>query len=164
MQPVRIYEIPVCKMVSSGIGFFGEETFERFKQWFSSQPMEIFPKDFLFWDDQGGKGPGGLHWLYLYTRGVEPPKEFPIVDFKGGLYAVATDIDQKTDTETMKREVNAFLAKTGFERDPSRPELGNIITPPLAFQVMGYEQMDYYTPIKPKTVMVDSPNSSCLVK
>ncbi len=30
----------------------------------------------------------------------------------------------------------------------ARPELGNIITLPLAREIMGYEQMDYYTPIK----------------
>lgn len=157
MQPVRIYEIPDCKMVSSGIGSFEEELFERFDRWFSSQPREIFPKDFLFWDDQGGKGPGGFHWLYLYAEGMEPPEEFPIIDFKGGLYAVATGIDQKTDTEAMQKEVDDFLAKTGFERDPSRPELGNVITPPQAAQVMGYAQMDYYTPIKPKQTAADSP-------
>jgi AraC family transcriptional regulator len=36
MELVRIYEIPDCKMVSSGIGMFGEEKFERFNNWFSS--------------------------------------------------------------------------------------------------------------------------------
>lgn len=28
MQNVRVYEMPDCKMVSSGIGMFGEEKFE----------------------------------------------------------------------------------------------------------------------------------------
>lgn len=40
--------------------------------------------------------------------------------------------------------------ENGFERDASRSELGNIITSPAAQKVMGYEQMDYYTPIKAK--------------
>lgn len=43
MQGVRIYEIPDCKMVSSGIGFFGEEKFERFGKWMTEQPRSIFP-------------------------------------------------------------------------------------------------------------------------
>ena len=30
METVRIYEIPDCKMVSSGIGMFGEEKFTKF--------------------------------------------------------------------------------------------------------------------------------------
>lgn len=39
------------------------------------------------------------------------PKEFDMIDFQGGLYAVAADIDQKTDTEFMKKEVDIFYCK-----------------------------------------------------
>lgn len=67
-----------------------------------------------------------------------------------GLYAVATDIDQKTDKERMNAEMDKFLSGNGFERDTSRTELGNIITSPLAKKIMGYEQMDCYIPIKAK--------------
>lgn len=144
MQSVRIYEMPSCKMVSSGIGMFGEEKFERFNEWFSKQIRGLFPKDFLFWEGTG------FHWLYTYEDGMEVPEEFDIIDFQGGLYAVATDIDQKTDTELMKKEVDEFLDINGFERDATRPEMGNIITSPMAQEIMGYEQMDYYTPIRRK--------------
>ena len=78
------------------------------------------------------------------------PNEFEIVDFQGGLYAVATDIDQKTDKGLMDAEIDKFLSENGFERDTSRSELGNIITSPLAKEIMGHEQMDYYIPIKAK--------------
>ena len=78
------------------------------------------------------------------------PNEFEIVDFQGGLYAVATDIDQKTDKELMDTEIDKFLSENGLERDTSRSELGNIITSPLANKIIGYEQMDYYYPIKAK--------------
>ena len=149
MQSVRVYEIPNCKMVSSGIGMFGQEKFTRFSQWFSSQPGGIFPRDFLFYDE-GENGAGGFHWLFVYEDGMEVPSEFDIIDFKGGLYAVATDIDQQTDTDSMRRAVDEFLNANGFERDPSRPELGNIITPAKARDIMGYEQMDYYSPIRAK--------------
>ena len=142
MQSVRIYEMPNCKMVSSGIGMFGEEKFERFDEWFSKQKRGLFPKDFLFWDGTG------FHWLYMYEEGMEVPAEFDIIDFPGGLYAVATDIDQKTDTELMRKEVDEFLSANGLERDTSRLELGNIITSPTIREIMGYEQMDYYTPVK----------------
>ena len=47
MQSVRIYEMPNCKMVYSGVGMFGEEKFERFSEWMSSQKQHLFPKDFL---------------------------------------------------------------------------------------------------------------------
>ena len=142
MQSIRVYEMPNFKMVSSGIGMFGEDRLEAFNEWMSSQKRGLFPKDFLFWDGSG------FHWVYLYEEGINVPPEFDIIDFKGGLYAVATGIDQKTDRDMMNAEIDQFLSKNGFERDSSRKELGNIITSPLALEIMGYEQMDYYTPIK----------------
>lgn len=148
MQSIRIYEMPDCKMVSSGIGMFGEEQFEQFGEWLSSQPRGIFPKDFLFYDKNGEKE--GFHWVYIYENGMNVPDGFEVIDFKGGLYAVATDIDQRTDENAMREEVDKFLCEIGFERDMTRPELGNIITSPFARKIMGYDQMDYYTPIKAK--------------
>ena len=142
MQGVRIYEMPSCKMVSSGVGMFGEDRFERFSEWFSAQKAGMFPRDFLFWDGSG------FHWLYLYEDGMDVPEEFDIIDFEGGMYAVAADVDQKTDMELMKREVDAFLSDNGFERDSSRAELGNIISSPRIQKIMGYEQMDYYFPVR----------------
>lgn len=144
MQSIRILEMPDCKMVSSGKGMFGEEKFNRFDEWLSSQKRSLFPKDFLLGEEDG------FTWLYLFEDGMSVPAEFEIVDFKGGLYAVATDIDQKTDTELMNTEVNQFLKENGFERDTLRKDLGNIITSYAAQEIMGYEQMDYYFPIKAK--------------
>ena len=144
MQSIRIYEMPACKMVSSGMGMFGEESFNIFEEWFSSQKRGLFPKDFLYWAGEG------FVWLYMFEDGMVVPNELEIIDFSGGLYAVATDIDQKTDKELMEIEMDKFLSENGLERDPSRSELGNIITSPLAREILGYEQMDYYTPIKAK--------------
>ena len=144
MQSVRIYEMPACKMVSSGIGMFEEGTFHLFEEWFSAQKPGLFPKDFLYWAGDG------FVWLYLYEDGMDVPKELEVIDFQGGLYAVAADIDQNTDKELMNAEIDTFLSGNGFARDTSRPGLGNIITSPRAKKVMGYEQMDYYFPIKEK--------------
>ena len=144
MQSIRIYEMPACKMVSSGIGMFGEENFNIFEEWFSSQKRSLFPKDFLYWTGEG------FIWLYMFEEGMVVPPELEIIDFQGGLYAVAADIDQKTDKELMNTEMDKFLSENGFERDISRSELGNIITSPLAQEIMGYEQMDYYIPVKAK--------------
>ena len=144
MQSVRSYEMPACKMVSFGTGMFGEGKLNLFDEWLSSQKRGLFPKDFLFWAGEG------FVWLYMYEDGMNVPNEFEIVDFQGGLYAVATDIDQKTDKGLMDAEIDRFLSENRFERDTSRSELGNIITSPLAKEIMGYEQMDYYIPIKAK--------------
>lgn len=142
MQNVRIVEIPNCKMVSSGTGMFGEETFHGFNRWFSGLPKSIYPKDFLYHNGDG------FCWLYLYEPGLEVPAEFEIVDFQGGLYAVTTDIDQQTDVDAMAAERSAFLQENGLIEDSSRFPLGNIITSHRASEALGYEQMDYYTPIK----------------
>lgn len=107
MQSVRIYEMPACKMVSSGTGMFGEGKFNIFDEWLSSQKRGLFPKDFLFWAGEG------FVWLYMYEDGMNVPSEFEIIDFQGGLYAVATDIDQKTDKEFMNAEIDKFLSENG---------------------------------------------------
>ncbi len=44
--------------------------------------------------------------------------------------------------------MDKFLAEHGFERDATRPGLGNIITTPRTKDALGFEQMDYWTPIK----------------
>jgi len=142
MQGIRIIEIPDCKMVSSGIGMFGEEKFSGFHEWFSSLPKTIFPNNFLFSDG------GGFHWIYVYHESMDTPEGYDIIDFKGGLYAIATDIDGQTDIVALDAERDEFLKANGFEVDESRSRLGNVITSPLAQEVMGYSQMDYYTPIK----------------
>jgi AraC family transcriptional regulator len=136
-------------MVSSGIGMFGEEKFDAFFKWFTSLPRQIFPRDFLFFEGEG-QSFKGLHWLYIYEDGMEIPDDYEIIEFKGGFYAVSTDIDQKTDLETMNKIKNEFFELHGLEIDKSRPELGNIITSPLGKKILGYNQMDYYTPVKQK--------------
>jgi AraC family transcriptional regulator len=135
-------------MVSSGIGMFGEEKFDKFNKWFSSLPKTLFPKDFLFWDGKWQVS-GGFHWLYMYEDGMNVPNEFNLVDFKGGLYAVVTDIDQQDNTEAMKAR-DAFLESHNLEIDKTRVEMGNIITSQNGKNVLGYNQMDYWTPIKLK--------------
>ena len=142
MQAIRIIEIPDCKMVSSGVGMFGEENFTAFNAWFSTLPRAKDSRDFL------AEAQNGVEWLYIYEDGMTVPDRFNVVDFKGGLYAVNTDIDQQTDIDAMDKELHAFLQKNGFERDNSRRRMGNIITPPEASEIMGYNQMDYYMPIK----------------
>lgn len=148
MENVRVYEMLDCKMVSSGIGMFGEEKFNRFEKWLSSQPRTTFPRDFLFWDGEWQVS-GGYHWLFIYEENMDVPDEFDIIDFKGGLYAVVTGVDGEDNYEEMEA-INHFIETHGFEVDHSRRALGNVITPPSASKIMGYHQMDYYTPIKEK--------------
>ena len=148
MELVRIFEIQACKMVSSGIGKFGEGKFDRFENWFSSLPRTMYPMNFLFWDGEWQVS-GGYHWLHMYEDSMNVPEEFEIIDFKGGLYAVVTIIDQGDFTEALKAR-DKFLEDHGLEIDKSLPELSTIFTTPLAEKLLGYNQMDCYTPIKSK--------------
>lgn len=147
MQAIRIYDMPRCKMVASPVGMFGDTALEDFDAWMSAQPRCMFPRDFLTWDDSDPAHPG-FRWYYLYEEGMALPEGAAVVDFPGGMYAVATGVDQRTDKPAMDAQVAEFLAANGLEADPNRCELGNIITSPAVRAVIGYEQMDYYYPVQ----------------
>lgn len=149
MQPIRIYDMPPCKLVVSPVGMFGEPALEDFSAWMEQQPRRLFPRDFLTWDDSDPAHPG-FRWYFMHEEGMVLPEGAQVVDFPGGMYAVATGIDQQTDKQAMDAAVAEFLAHNGLMLDASRRELGNIITSPAVQQVLGYEQMDYYYPVRPK--------------
>ncbi len=148
MQPIRIYDMPPCRMVASSVGMFGEPALEVFNAWMESQPRSLFPRDFLTWDDSDPAHPG-FCWYFMHADGMALPEGAEVVEFPGGMYAVATGIDQQTDKKAMDAEVAVFPEDSGLMIDPARRELGNIITSAAVQAVLGYEQMDYYYPVRP---------------
>lgn len=144
MQNVRLYEMPDCKMVSSGVGIFGDEKFLKFDEWFQKQKPGLYPKDFMYWEGSG------LVWLYMYEEGMEVPEGLEIIDFKGGFYAVTTDSDVEPDKGARDVEVAKFMVEHGLEPDGERPELASVVSSPLVELVLKYNQMDYFTPVKVK--------------
>ena len=60
------------------------------------------------------------------------------------------DSNVKPDSSEAMRVRDAYLDSHNLEIDKSRPELGNIGTGPLGKSILGFEQMNYYTPIKKK--------------
>ena len=46
MHAVRIIGIPDCRMISSGIGMFGDGVLEKFMTWMEKQPQSIFYRNF----------------------------------------------------------------------------------------------------------------------
>lgn len=146
LETVRVIAIPACRVVSSGCGMFGDGVLEAFDAWFGALPESLTPLDYLWFDEVRG----GFVWYYIWNEGMDVPEAFEIVEFPGGLYAVATGIDGADNAEVTEA-VSAFLAGHGrFERDGSRPEMGHIITPKAAQDALGYCQMDYWTPIRVK--------------
>ena len=148
MQAIRIYDMPPCRMVASQPGIFGEPSLDDFNAWMETMPRPMFPKDFITWDDSDPAHPW-FCWYYQYEEGMTLLKGTEIVDFPGGMYAVATDIDQQTDKAALDAAVAAFIAAHGLEPDETRCELGNIISSPAVSAVLGFEQMDYYYPVRP---------------
>jgi len=144
-EKVRIYKIPDCKMVSSGDGFFGQENFARFNEWFSKQTVfPIYSFDFL----REGDKPGTLNWNYIYDEKLDVPDEFEIVDFKGGYYAVITGVDG-TDCSTAYKIRDEYLKTHNLVADESRPGFGHILSGyELIKKTLGAGQMDYWIPIK----------------
>lgn len=147
MQLIRIYDMPACRMIASPVGMFGEPALDAFCEWLGNQPRTLFPRDFLCWDDSDPAHPG-FRWLYEYDEDIELPDDATVIDFPGGLYAVATGIDQQTDKEAMNAAVESFLKEHGLALDDSRRELGHIITSPRAQNKLGYDQMDYWYPVQ----------------
>lgn len=147
MDGVRIYGMPACRMASSEAGMFGDGTLEKFEAWFSALPETMFPRDFLWYDEKRM----GFVWYYMLGNGVPEPDGFAIVDFPGGLYAVATGIDGR-ESDAEHAAIRSFIENApSFEIDPTRSEFGDIITPKAAQTALGYCQMDYYVPIRIKT-------------
>lgn len=144
METVRICRIPPCKMVSSGRGMFGDGVLEAFADWCAGLPETIHPQDYLWFDGEG------FVWYYVYQPEMKVPESLQIVDFSGGLYAVATgkDADEGSYNSVQQAFEQFFKESEHFVRDPSRVELGNIITPEGAEKALGFQQMDYYVPIR----------------
>lgn len=143
METVRVYAIPACTMVSSQCGMFGEPAMEDFDNWMETLPRPMFPRDFLWFDEERG----GFVWYYMYSDGLAVPDAFELVDFPGGLYAVASGVDGQDNAGAMSAIRRFIQEKECFVEDTSRKPLGNVITPPEAQKAMGYAQMDYYVPI-----------------
>lgn len=148
MQPIRIYDMPPCQMVASPVAMFGDPAMDQFESWMNAQPRTLFTRDFLAFDSSDPAHPG-FRWYFQHDDGMTLPDGATLADFPGGMYAVATGIDQQTDKPAMDAAVAEFLRQHGLQMDAARQELGNIITSPAVKAILGYEQMDYYYPICP---------------
>ena len=146
METVRVLEMPPCRMVTSGAGMFGEPGFDRFSAWLDRQPRSMEARDYLIGADAGGEFK--FEWLYLYSDGMDT-EDFRVIDFPGGIYAVITGIDAASNESEMA-EIEAFIARSGFAHDETRGQLGRIIGTEETKKGLGYDQMDYFVPVKLK--------------
>jgi len=151
MEHVRLIYFPVCRMVTSGTGFFGDKNFTKFEKMLAAEKNIFpYPMDFLTGNENG------MEWLYLYREGMDT-LGMEVIEFPAGLYAVICGIDAQSNKAEMEA-VAEFMEKNGLVRDESRPDMGHIIGNEEALAVLGYEQMDYWTPVKKDNKWKDHKN------
>lgn len=91
MEQIRLLYFPACRMVTSGIGFFGDGIFSKFDKLLSMEKRCIpYPMDFLTGTEKG------MEWLYMYREGMYTAG-LDVIDFPGGLYAVVCGIDAQSN-------------------------------------------------------------------
>jgi hypothetical protein len=143
---IRIIELPACRMASSK-----GHNLEEFDTWWSALDRKrtdrFYPRDFMYYDE----GAKELVWLYPYPV-HETEVGYDAVDFQGGLYAAAIsrDGDDLDGERVLSQTKEWILATNYFEIDEhsERPVLFHVTTSDVAFQKMGYRQLDIYVPIK----------------
>ncbi|MCL2446823.1 MAG: helix-turn-helix domain-containing protein [Oscillospiraceae bacterium] len=154
---VRIIDLPACKMVSSGRVGWGDAfepggPMERFDKWFTAYDKtradRFYPRDFMYGPEDGA----WVEWAFAVTEIPTGIDGLGVIDFPGGLFAVAVSVD--ADGKDHGRVHNGIKdwvkASNCFALDMSDTRfcMGHISTPPKARDVMGYHQMDLYVPIR----------------
>jgi len=153
---VRIVELPACKMVTSGPAngpdIFGPDgVMTRFNNWFSeydkNRKDKFYPRDFMW-----SPAEGGFEWGYAVGEVPKDTGGFEVIDFPGGLYAVAISVDADgKDHDRVYKGIQEWVEKSGcfmLDETEKRRSLGNVTSPPMAKEAMGYHQMDLYFPIR----------------
>lgn len=156
---IMVVRIPGFRAVTCGDQSW-EELFKaggymnQLWQYFHLYKTVIFDcVDFLL--PKGDKG----EWICAVKDGVTEGnvKPFKIVDFPGGLYAMAVSIDEdKESIQKVQEKIYRWLENTNFELDKSRHFMCNM--PYLEEEDpnreiekgLGYRQMQRYIPIKLK--------------
>lgn len=162
MITVRIIEIPQMKVAYSG-PLVDEKTFNRFNNWFSKYfaelECELTPRDFMLYNEEKQQ----TEWLFAMPENAAAggAEGFQIIDYRFGLYAVAScrdaDLDNAADWMATKSEIEDFVNKSElFELDyaasgrPARYPLFRIASPPRLIP-LGVCEQDMYIPIALKS-------------
>lgn len=157
MQHVRIIELPTLRAVYSG-PLTDEEKFEGFNRWFSQYhsalPCELYPRDFMWYNERVG----AQEWFYVLPQGAEDVPGYEIVDFPGGLFAVASCLDADIDQAADWMQTREFLLQWAeeskrfkpYENAPGKPErypMFHIVSPGRLIPT-GISMEDLYLPIE----------------
>ena len=146
---IRIIELPPVRMVRSGSG-----DLDAFDKWWSGIAAQgqhnLFPHDFMWFNPQLDS----FEWLYVLPERLEDTGGYEVFDFPGGLYAVAACKDAGPDINNTNKLIHEWVAQSEiFDEstevsDPhTRYDMGHVITPVNAKEMIGFHQMDLFVPI-----------------
>jgi hypothetical protein len=144
---VRIVELPRCQVAMAA----GDEL-QEFDRWWSEVDKQrvdkFYPRDFMYHDSAKNQ----LVWLYALPPEAIDTCPYALIDFAGGLYAVAVSVDQDdVDGERVYQMIQEWIKNTDYfelDESPDRPSLFHVITSKSARAKMNYGQLDIYVPIR----------------
>ncbi len=151
MQNIRIIKIPQLKVVSSG-AITNMEEFEAFDKWWSEIDVShyITPRDFMWYNEKEKC----MEWVFAVPDNYDNFNRYKLVDFPGGLYAVATSKDTEEDCNNTKEQIRKWVIESGcFELSTTdndittRYTMSHVITPKIFKTKMGYHLTDNFVPI-----------------
>ena len=148
---IMIVRIPKFRAVTSGIMTFEELFGGDFGPWQEDhnhffKPVIFDAPDFLCGKD------GNAEWIWAVKDEVTEADAYPyeIIEYPGGLYAVAVSVDGDGESNNKVRsKTEKWLESTNFVIDSERELMGHMIyVDDEIKEGLGYHQMNLYTPIK----------------
>lgn len=150
---IMVVRIPKFRAVTSGPTTL-EAVFGTFQSW-QKNHGQLFESvifdcpDFLYGKD------GKFEWIWAVKDGVTEADTYPykIIEYSGGLYAVAVSVNEDGESHNKVRKKTAkWLENTNFVIDNDREFMGHVMYS-LDDDIkkgLGYLQMNLYAPIKLK--------------
>lgn len=148
---IMIVRIPEFRTVTSGLMTFEELFGGDFEPWQEAhnhffQPVIFDAPDFLCEKD------GKVEWLWGLKDEVTEEDTFPykIIQYPGGLYAVAVSMDGDGEShDKVNRKIEKWLESTNFVIDSERALMGHMMYVDEEIKKgLGYHQMNLYTPVR----------------
>ncbi len=172
---VRIVQLNPFKAVTTGLAPFDEifgpggklDNLFKYRHLFMNSifgNMQFFwvtcPNNFMYCPTCGVNCQMKGQFSFPVNDNVTPEDTAPleIIDFEGGLYAVASSVDQDEILVKVSQGIDTWLETSGFERDDEsgRMEMTSRLgINPEVKESLGYEQQNVYVPIKPRKRLSD---------
>ena len=148
---IMIVRIPKFRAVTMGLVPWDKVFDSDYEAWRDAHSHYFTPIIFDGYDFLYGKDDKAA-WIWRIKDNVseEDVKPYEIIEFQGGLYAVAVSVDGDGESHDKVRSKTAkWLESTNFVIDNDRYMMGHVIYMDDEIKKgLGYEQMALYAPVK----------------